>query len=267
MFKFITSKPLWANILAGIVLVALLIGLFFALLGYITGHNNYIKVPSVLSQNVDAAKQSLTNAGFGVEVIDSLYDASVGALAVIRQSPEPDATVKVGRTIYLTINRSAAPQVEMPNLVGFSIRSAEMYLQTVGLKMGEISYKSDIAKNTVLAQLFNGNDIKPGTKLPIGSMIGFVVANGVGEGEIEVPNLIGLTYEQAKAQLGLFSINIGSIVALDAFTDSTKAFVVKQSPEVFSEPTPGQKQNNKIRPGQVVDLYLSASPPPKDSIP
>ncbi|MBN8836081.1 MAG: PASTA domain-containing protein [Sphingobacteriia bacterium] len=266
MFKFITSKPLWVNILGGIALIALLIMLFFMLLGSITGHNNYIKVPSVLSQNIDAAKSSLTNAGFGVEVIDSVYDASVGALAVIRQSPEPDATVKIGRTIYLTINRAAAPQVEMPNLVGFSFRSAGMYLQTVGLKMGDITYKADIAKNTILQQLYNGNEIKPGTKLPIGSVISFVVANGVGEGEVEVPNLIGLTYEQAKAQLGLFSISIGSVVAVDAIGDSTKAFVVKQTPDVFSEPNPGQKQTNKIRPGQVIDLYLSINPPAKDSI-
>ncbi len=267
MFKFITAKPLWANILAGIVLISLFILLFFLLLGLITGHNRYQKVPSVVSLNIDAARLNLANNGFKVEIIDSIYDASVGAFAVIRQSPDADAIVKQGRTIYVTINRAAAPQVEMPNLVGFSIRSAEMYLQTLGLKMGETTYKSDIARNTVLEQQFNGLSIKPGTKIPIGSVINFVVASGVGEGDVPVPDLVGLTYEQAKTQLTLYNINIGSIILLDAVKDSAKAFIVKQTPEVFLEPTPGEKVNNRIKPGQVMDLYLSTIAPVRDTIP
>ena len=139
MFKFITSKPLWVNILAGIVIAILLILIFFGLLSSITGHGKYQKVPSVLAQNIDAAKLTLMNAGFTVEVTDSVYDMSVGALSVVRQSPEADALVKAGRKIFLTINRAVPPQVEMPNLVGFSYRSAEMYLVTLGLRVGGTS--------------------------------------------------------------------------------------------------------------------------------
>ena len=42
MFKFITGKPLWVNILAAITLVALLVFIFLQLLGIITKHGQYL---------------------------------------------------------------------------------------------------------------------------------------------------------------------------------------------------------------------------------
>ena len=42
----------------------------------------------------------------------------------MRQSPDADAIVKSDRTVYLTINRAVPPQIDMPDLRGFSIKSA-----------------------------------------------------------------------------------------------------------------------------------------------
>ena len=266
MFKFITHKPLWANILAAFIATIILIFGFFALLDWITDHANYEKVPAVTGQNIDAAKIILQSKGFKVEVADSVYDNTIGALSVVRQSPDVDALVKHGRTIFLTVNRAAAPQVSMPNLVGFSIRSAQIYLASLGLKIGDTSYRPDIARNAVLEQLYNNEIIKPGTKIPSGSIISFVLGSGVGTGEIFVPDLIGLTFAQAKNQMALFSLNVGSVVLTTPVNDSANAFVVKQSPELYSISSDGQKTTNKIKPGQVIDIYLSNVAPVKDSI-
>lgn len=266
MFKFITHKPLWVNILTAVGIGIVLIILFFVGLDWMTDHANYEKVPSVTGQNVDAAKIILTSKGFKVEVVDSVYDNTIGALSVVKQSPDIDALVKHGRIIFLTINRASAPQVEMPNLVGFSIRSAQIYLNSLGLKMGDTSYRPDIARNAVLEQLYNHESIKPGTKIPSGSAISFVLGSGVGSGEILVPDLVGLTFAQAKSQLGLLNINIGSVVLTTTLTDSANAFVVKQSPEPYSQTADGQHNINKIRQGQVVDIYLSTIAPVKDSV-
>lgn len=267
MFKFITSKSIWANILAGIIILIVLIISFFFLLDWITGHDKYEKVPSVNGQNIDAARLNLIAKGFAVEIADSVYDISVGALSVVKQFPEADAMVKSGRTIYLTINRATAPQVTMPNLVGFSSRSAEMYLTSLGLKMGDISYRPDIARNAVLEQRFKDEIIKEGTKIPLGSIINLVLGTGEGSGELFVPDLVGLTLSQARNQLITLGLNIGSIVPMDAIKDTANAFIVKQNPTVFSEPEPGQKIINKLKTGQLIDVYLSTTAPVKDSIP
>ncbi len=266
MFKFITAKPLWANILAGIVILMVLIVSFFFLLDWMTGHNQYEKVPSVVSQNIDAARINLAAKGFAVEIADSVYENSIGALSVVKQSPEADALVKSGRTIYLTINRAVPPQVAMPNLVGFSSRSAEMYLTSLGLKLGDTYYRADIARNAVLEQRYNDEVIKEGTKIPLGSIINLVLGTGEGSGELFVPNLVGLTLAQARSQLATLGLNIGSVIPVEAVKDSSNAFIVRQNPEVSIEPEPGQKIINKLRAGQLIDVYISSTAPIKDSI-
>ncbi|GAC1438761.1 MAG: hypothetical protein NVSMB63_02960 [Sediminibacterium sp.] len=267
MFKFITDKPLWVNILAGIGIILVLIMLFFGSLGWLTGYGKYEKVPAVTGQNVVAAQKVLEEKGFDVVIQDSLYVDSIPKQGVIRQSPEADATVKAGRTVYLTINRTVPPQVEMPNLSGFSIRSAEMYLQSLGLKLGAVTYKPDIARNSVLEQLYNNVPITQGTKIPIGSVISFVLGSGVGGSEIDVPDLIGMTLQEARGYLSTVSVNVGSVVPVGTIKDSAASFIVKQTPPPLSDVLGpiGEKLPNKIRQGQVMDLYISATAPVRDT--
>jgi eukaryotic-like serine/threonine-protein kinase len=268
LFKFITDKPLWVNILAGIGLIMLLIVLFFGSLDWVTGYGKFEKVPSVAGQHILAAQKILEDKGFEVSILDSLYIDTVAKQSVIKQSPEADAIVKTGRTIYLTLNRMVPPQVEMPNLSGFSIRSAEMYLQSLGLKLGYVSYQPDIARNAVLQQLYNNSTIAPGTKIPIGSAISFVLGSGVGEGEIDVPDLLGLTLNEAKSYLASISVNLGSVIAIGNVKDSASAYVIRQNPPIYSEKPGinGEKLFNKIKQGQVMDIYISETAPIKDTL-
>lgn len=261
--KYITSRPLWVNILYGLGLIVVLLFLFFGSLGWITGYGKYERVPSVMGQEMTAAKAFLESKGFDVVIQDSVYVDSVAKLAVVRQSPEADATVKSGRTVYLTVNRSIPPQVEMPNLVGFSIKSAELYLQSVGLKLGPVTFEPDIARNAVLKQLYNNEPIVPGTKIPIGSVISFVLGSGEGGGVINVPDLVGMTLDQARTYLSTMGIELGSVSALNTISDSTNAFVERQIPSVLSDSigASGTRVPNKIKQGQVIDIFISSSPP------
>jgi beta-lactam-binding protein with PASTA domain len=253
------------NILAAIGLFLLLLLLFFASLSWITRHNKNIKVPGIVGQNIVAAKQMLESKGFDVEITDSVFIDTAARLSVIKQSPEADAEVKTGRTVYLTINRAVAPEVEMPSLIGFSFKSAQLLLQSIGLKMGDSSYRPDFARNSVLQQTFKGDDIKPGTKIPMGSTINVVLGSGLGSSDIDVPDVYGMTVQTARDYLASMSINVGSYVVQNgSVSDTLSAFVVDQNPKVFSEPAPGQKVHNKMRPGQLIDLYIgSTAPPPK----
>jgi beta-lactam-binding protein with PASTA domain len=269
LIQKIVQKPLWQNILIGIGGLFFLLIVFFLSLGWITGFGKTAKVSSVVGQSYIAAQQQLEKEGFEVVILDSVYVDSVAKLAVIRQTPEADEVVKAGRTIYLTINRMVPPQVEMPSLVGFSLKSAELYLQSLQLKLGAVTYKPDFARNAVLDQLFNGVPISQGAKIPLGSSISLVIGSGLGGEESEMPNLVGLTYTEAINQLSLLSINLGSILSLETIKDSASSFIYRQTPAHLSnklDSLTGMPLPNKIRQGQLVDLYLSNTPPPKDSI-
>jgi len=261
MAKSITNRPLWVNIVAGIVLSIVVILLFFLSLRWLTHHGVARTVPSVMGKTFDEAKAYLEKQGFEVIVQDSVYVDTLPPSGIIRQVPEADAVVKVNRTVYLTINRAVAPLVEMPNLVGYSLRNAEMVLKNMGLKIGDTTFKPDFARNSVLEQKYNGDEIKQGAKIRQGSAISLVLGNGVGQNEFAVPVIVGLTFGQARGMLGTNGINIGSVVLDDGVTDTANAYIYRQSPTRYG----GDGKIAHIRPGQLMDVWLSLQKPVTDS--
>ncbi|HXB07577.1 MAG TPA: PASTA domain-containing protein [Puia sp.] len=258
MFKFLTSKPLWVNILAGIVLLLLLLLIFLGSLALLTQHGKTMKIPTVTGLSYDEAKKSLQSAGFDVQIQDSVYNDTMRPLQVVKQFPEADNQVKINRTIYLTINRSQAPFIQMPNLVSMSFRNAEMVLRQYGLKLGDTLFKPDFARNSVLEQQFKGELIKPGTQIQQGSAITLVLGNGIGSGQgFIVPDLFGLTYLQAKGRLDSMGLSFGAVVRGKGISDSAEAFIFWQDPPQTNE----DGLPNRIHPGQSIDIRLQVQRP------
>ncbi len=245
---------MWINILVAMLLVGLLFVIFIFSLGSITHHDRILKIPSVTGKVMADATRSLNNDGFDVEIQDSVYIDTIPPLTVTRQFPEADAVVKINRTVYLTVNRSVPPLVVMPRLVG-SYRNALLILKQVGLKLGDTSYRPDFAKNSILSQLYKGKEIKPGAKIPMGSVISLVLGSGVSNINMAVPDLFGLTLDQAKSRLD--SLGVGFLTIMDGDVhDTLNAFIYRQNPGRFND----DRKVNRIRAGQLIDIWLSAEP-------
>lgn len=261
MFSFITKRPLWANILFAIVLVFLILLVFLLSLNWITHHGKLLSIPQVTGKTVDEAKKQLEAQGFDVVIQDSLYIDTMAPLKVIKQIPDADEVVKINRTVYLTINRAVPPQVDMPNLVGLSFRSAAIVLKQYGLKVGDTSYRPSFAKNSVLSQLYNGQEIKQGTKITMSSPVSLVLGAGISDESMAVPDLVGMTLSDAKVLMEGLGIDIGSVIPRGDITDTSNAFIYWQSPTRLDE-------DHKIRPihkGQMIDIRLQKDKPVKDS--
>jgi beta-lactam-binding protein with PASTA domain len=261
VFKSLTRLGFFVNLLIAIVLLALIIFLFFNSLDWITHHDENIKVPPVVGRNINDATQLLQSQGFDVEVQDSVYIDTAAKASVVRQSPEADAIVKKNRTIYLTINRAVAPLIDMPDLRGFSLQSAEMYLKSIGLKLGDTSYRPDIARNSVLEQRFKNTILLPGTKISMGSPISLILGDGIGNALMNVPDLTGMTLTDARSYLRSLNLEVGAVVPDADVQDRNNAYVYHQNPAIQS---PGGQQN-KIHPGQTIDVYLSVQQPVADT--
>ena len=262
MFKFITHRPLWVNIIAGIVLALSVFALFLLSLKWITHHGRSSTVPNVAGKNYEEAMKLLRKAGFDVEIQDSIYVDTMKPLSVIKQIPDADEIVKSNRTVFLVISRAVPPIVEMPNLVGYSYRNAEMVLKNMDLKIGDTTSKPDFAKNAVLEQLYNGQSIAPGTKIRKGSTISMVLGDGVGKREFAVPEITGMQFCDVKNKLEQSGIVIGAVIADPDVKDTCSAWIIRQNPERFDD----EKQLNHIRTGQTIDVWLQLDKPSrKDS--
>ncbi|MGH2644579.1 MAG: PASTA domain-containing protein [Chitinophagaceae bacterium] len=257
MFKWLTQRSFFANLIAACILFFLLGVLFFASLGLITRHGQTEKVPDVNGQSFSSAKKLLTALNFNVIVQDSAYVDSLPPLSIVRQMPDSGSVVKVDRTIYLTLNKTSPPLTAMPELVNYSFRSAVMTLESQRLQLGDTLYKPDIAKDAVLDQLYQGKSIKAGTMIPEGSKITLVLGDGVGNVPNPVPNLIGITYQQALDLLSGSSLSPGVVLTSGTLTDTMNAFVFKQNPAPVNQ----GGQPNYIRSGETIDMWISQANP------
>lgn len=262
MFKQLTSRPLWVNIVVGIAILVIIFLLFVFSLNKLTHHGESKTVPSITGKPIGEVRDILEGQGFELVVQDSVYYDTIPPATVIKQVPEADAVVKVNRTVYVTVNRTVPPDVEMPNLIGYTLRNAEMVLKNMGLRVGDTTSRPDFAKNSILEQSFNGQSIRPGTKIKMGSEISLIIGSGIGTDFMTVPKLIGLTYEEAEILLQARGLIIGSVIPDPLVKDTANAFIYRQSPVHQNE----EGFQVRIRTGQMIDVWLSVERPVIDSV-
>lgn len=260
MIKYITSRPLWFNILIAIGIVVFLFLIFMFSLNWITRHGASKTVPAVTGKNINDVSKQLDEAGFELVIQDSVFYDSLPRGVVIKQIPEADQVVKVNRTVYVTINRFVAPDITMPNIVGYSLRNAEMTLNSMGLKLGDTTSRTDWAKGSVLEMQFNGNTLKPGDKIKVGSKIDLVIASGLGVEDMAVPELVGKTFSEARIYAEANGLAINPIA--QGISDIDNAYVYRQSPERKTK----DGASIRIRQGQMIDVWLQTEPVQTDSL-
>ncbi len=227
--SFLKSRTFILNIF---LLISGMIACFFILSAWLssfTHHGENIDVPDLRGKKISNLNSILSIHNFHYKVIDSLFDSDKIPGTVLDQDPAPKSKVKENRTIYLTINAIQPPDVKMPDLIDVSFRQAEAMLESFGLVMGSVSYRTDLAKNAVLEQRYNNRVIKPGAMLPKGSTIDLVLGDGLNSIDIPIPDLTGMTKKEAASALQRLSLALGTVQFADE-KDSLEARVYKQSP-------------------------------------
>lgn len=239
------------SVSSGVVLLVL----FFTYLwlGSFTNHGETITVPDLRGMKYAEISAFLADKNMEVKIADSstfMIDKPPGV--VIEQDPAPNEKVKDGRTLYVTITRAVPPQVKFPNLIDVSQRQAEAILNSYGLRVGQLVYKPDLAKNAVLGILFKGRELKPGDEIVKGSVVDLIVGDGLGNTTVDVPDFKGLTMDEVLFVLQGTSLNQGSMVFDESVRDSTVARVYRQIPE------PGD--SSMIKQGESIDFFFTQNP-------
>ncbi|WP_345951950.1 PASTA domain-containing protein [Mucilaginibacter sp. PAMB04274] len=212
---------------AGSVLAVILIA--YLSLGYYTRHGSGIPVPKLKGLSIDRATAILDEQGFRYQ-IDSVYVQDQPPGTVLEQDPDAGTNVKENRTIYLTMVTTQAPSVGLPDLEQSTYREAVAILSNNGLKVGDTTYASDIARDRILEVRFNGQVIHTGQKLPKGSRLSLVLGDGAGANEVDIPDLLNQDLDAARFAIRGAGLSIGTITYEGSITDSTNLVVVSQFP-------------------------------------
>lgn len=255
-------QSFWFHLGIILVLFILLYISFFASLHCFTKHGEELTIPNVTGKDVTAAIAQLKTMKFEV-YIDSTYEPDQKPLCVLKQVPDTASVVKEGRTVFLTVNMLTPPHIPMPNLVNLSYRSAVMLLRNNKLKVGDTTYKPDIAAGAILEQLFMGNPIRPGEMIAQGSKINLVIGDGLGNTEFDVPDMTGNTIDEALTILNQYNLQPIIIPAdqLSKITDTPSAYIVDQEPRPFND----AGAPNRIKAGDIISLRIMQNPGPNDT--
>lgn len=183
-FSFRTNRFFWLNILAMPVVLILLVFATLRWLDSYTHHGEAVVVPDVKHKPVPEAQKILAEQGLQSVVADSTYVKTLPPGCVLEYNPSMNQKVKLGRTIYLTVNTTNVPLVDLPDVAdNSSLREAEARLLAAGFKlMPNDTVPGD--KDWVYGVKFEGRVLGLKEKVPQGAFLTIVVGDGLVSTEV-----------------------------------------------------------------------------------
>lgn len=234
MARKINGTPIVRNLVlvaCGLIVLVFVVNIA---LNAMTRHGQVREVPDFSGMTVAEAENAGSSSRLNIEVNDSLYLPLYEGGVILEQSPSPGAKVKSGRRIFVTINSYNQRKAVIPYVAGYSLRQAKNNLEVAGFQIDKLIYRSDIATNNVLEQMYNSRRITAtgSVEAEIGSGVTLVVGLSPEAGLQTVPRVAGFPLREAKSRLWEAGFNIGRISRDEDVTtlNEREAKVYIQSP-------------------------------------
>lgn len=258
-FAYLRTNTFRRNLLIAIgSIIGFVLIVFFSLRFY-TRHDESVPVPKLKGLFVENAIELLKSEGLRYQ-IDSIYQMDKKPGLVVEQDPDPNSNVKLNRTVYLTIITRNPPNVGFPDILTLTFVEARAIINNYGLKLGDTTYVSDIARDRVLEVTFGGQPLKKGEEVPKGSKIDLVLGDGRGASQVDLPDLTGLSLDEAIFALRGSSLQLGAVSYEGNIIDSTTVKITKQFPAL-------NDSLSKVTIGTPIDVTLSNDPPKREVTP
>jgi beta-lactam-binding protein with PASTA domain len=250
--KFLLSRVFLKQIIIAAIFIIVLLVIITQGLKLYTHHGESYPVPDFTGLNQDDAMGMAKSQHVKAEIVDSVYlnDAMPGT--IVDQIPEPGFKVKENRTVFLTVNSRMPEQVTIPKLTDISFRQAQVLVENSGLKIGQIIYQPSEYNNLVLKVMIDSLGIQPGIKVAKGTGVDLVIGRTEGNIATPLPELTGLTAEEAQNTLINAMLNPGVLIydqSVYSKEDSINARVWRQRPTPETTAT--------VNLGSSVDIWLT----------
>lgn len=250
LVKLLKSKFFWINILAviGVTVVIIVAALIWT--RFYTHHGESVEVPDLTHMYIEEVEIELNKLDLKYDIIDSVYLRSFQPGEVAEQTPAPGTFVKKNRKIYLTVNCRQRQKVTIPDVIGESFRKAQSNLRTLGFSVDSVSYRPYEFDGELLDLVCNGRSVHAGEKLPDGTMLILVVGKSDTEHTVFVPNLVGLSFDEALEIIRDNELSLGNVSYDVRPVSETERL---QYHVFFQSPAAGQQ----VYRGKLIELKLS----------
>ena len=211
-----------------------------------------VAVPNVVGLTQAEAKAQIEQAGFTWELNpDKVTSDTVAEGSVASTDPAAGTQAEKGATVRVTIS-SGPDSVTLPdNLVGMSPDDARKAIEALGLKW-ELD-ASKVASDTVPEGKIAQTNPSPGSKVKAGQTIRAYLSSG--SDQVDVPDLSGMTQDQARSTLKGVGLELGNVTSVDS--EKEKDRIVEQDPAT----------GTKVKKGTTVGVSISSGKPAQVEIP
>lgn len=249
--KALTKWQFWASLLLmGLICFGLYHFTFKVWLNSFTNHNQEIEIPDLSKMDIQHAIKTLDSLNLNYEIDSIKYDSTKPSFAVLEFYPQKGFKVKEGRRIFIKSNPKTWRPTSLPDIIGKSKRLAFTQLKLAGLEVGDTIYEPDIAKDAVLRVMFQGKQIQKSSELPRFAKVDVVLGKGLEYG-VDMPNLVGMTLQEARSSILANQFEIGRISYDNVVSDSVLLRVY------YQYPLPRDNYDQ----GLPVDLWVSEKTP------
>ena len=184
-----------------------------------------VAVPTVVGLSQANAKAQIEAAGFVWELnSEKVASDSVEEGSVASTDPAGGTQAEKGSTVRVTISSGPDSVVLPDNLVGMTPEDARKAIEALGLKWELDSSK--VASDTVAEGKVAQTNPSPGSKVKAGQTIRVYLSSG--SDEVEVPDLSGMSQDQARSALKAVGLELGNVTSVDSEKDKDR--IVAQDP-------------------------------------
>jgi beta-lactam-binding protein with PASTA domain len=164
-------------------------------------------VPNLEGKDVVYALELLTELELNTKVKGSEYTGDIPKNYVVFQEPPPGTEIKKDRDVKIILSKGPKI-VSMPNLLALSVQQANIILEENGMCRGEISrtFHKRMEKSHVIAQVPS-----QGAMISRGECVDLLVSMGARPEAFKMPDLVGLTLEDASRSIENANLVIGEI--------------------------------------------------------
>lgn len=232
------------SILMSILLAVLIGGVYFAYnkLNEFFNRGGTVIVPDFRGKHIVEVMKSKPT---GLEVVrrDEKFDDRHAKDHVIAQFPEPGTVVKPGKQVLLSISLGLQ-KVSVPELTGSSQREVDVALMNAQLVTGDRAY---IYSDKIAPDRIVGQSPLPSEEYGVNKEVDLLISLGRKPEMLVLPNLVGVSMDEAKNRLKAWGLNFGRIFSRpDA--NREKFQIISTSPAPYSQ----------LRRGEVVSLLVSS---------
>jgi len=208
-----------------------------------------VVVPDLNRKEIVYVLEILTDLGLNTKVKGSEYSPGIPKNHVIFQEPEPGTEIKKGRDVRIILSKGTR-NFFMPNLKGLSVQQARILIEENGLCQGKVSgtFSTEVEKDVIMAQVPS-----PGVMITRGRCINLLVSIGIRPQAYMMPDLIGLSLDEAILLIESRNLILGEIKSL--FDEDRPQNVITDQ-----EPLSGYR----VIDGSIADIVITRKPDKKE---